>query len=70
MTDSPIRKRLAMAGAVLFFVGMLTGLWAAATLTGTVVVGIPRLALVASQRAPGRTLAAGSGLVLRVPSLQ
>ncbi len=26
---------------------MLTGLWAAATLTGTVVVGIPRLALVA-----------------------
>lgn len=36
-----------MAGAVLFFVGMLTGLWAAATLTGTVVVGIPRLALVA-----------------------
>ncbi|CAN5709471.1 hypothetical protein BH20ACI3_BH20ACI3_03480 [soil metagenome] len=46
MTD-PIRKRLAMAGAVLFFAGMLTGLWAAATLTGTVVVGIPRLALVA-----------------------
>ena len=47
MTDSLIRKRLALAGAVLFFVGMVTGLWAAATLTGTVVVGIPRLALVA-----------------------
>ena len=47
MADSPIRKPLAMAGAALFFVGMLTGLWAAATLTGTVVVGIPRLALVA-----------------------
>ncbi|CAN5856738.1 hypothetical protein BH18ACI4_BH18ACI4_19260 [soil metagenome] len=47
MKTAPIRKRLAMAGALLFFVGMLTGLWAAATLTATVVVGIPRLALVA-----------------------
>lgn len=47
MKTALIRKRLAMAGALLFFVGMLTGLWAAATLTGTVVVGIPRLALIA-----------------------
>ncbi len=47
MNTAPLRKRLAMAGALLFFVGMLNGLWAAATLTGTVVVGIPRLALVA-----------------------
>jgi (hydroxyamino)benzene mutase len=45
--DSPIRKRLAFAGALLFFVGMITGLWSAAALTGTVVVGIPRLALIA-----------------------
>lgn len=47
MTSALIRKRLATAGALLFSVGMLTGLWAAATLTGTVVVGIPRLALIA-----------------------
>lgn len=47
MNNSKLRKRLAMAGALLFFVGMLTGLWAAAALTGTVVVGIPRLALIA-----------------------
>ena len=47
MTSSVSRKRLAFSGALLFFVGMLTGLWAAATLTGTVVVGMPRLALAA-----------------------
>lgn len=50
MTDSanaPIRKSLAKAGAVLFFVGMLTGLWSAAALSGTVVVPLPRVALVA-----------------------
>jgi (hydroxyamino)benzene mutase len=47
VTDSSIQKRLAAAGALLFLVGSITGLWAAATLTGTVVVGIPRLALIA-----------------------
>ena len=47
MTDSPIRKHLAMGGALLFFVGMLTGLWSAAALSGTVVVPLPRVALIA-----------------------
>lgn len=47
MNNAPLRKQLAMAGALLFFVGMLTGLWTAAALTGTVVVGMPRLALIA-----------------------
>ena len=47
MTPASIRKCLAFAGALLFFVGMLTGLWAAATLSGTVVVPLPRLALIA-----------------------
>ena len=47
MRDAPLRKQLAMAGALLFFVGMLTGVWAAAALTGTVVVSMPRLALIA-----------------------
>ena len=47
MSNIPLRKRLAMSGALLFFVGMLTGLWTAVALTGTVVVGMPRLALVA-----------------------
>src|SRR5882724_9310582 len=47
MTENPIQKRLAMAGALLFFVGMVTGLWAAAALTGKVKVGEPHLALAA-----------------------
>ena len=47
MTDSPIRKRLAFSGALLFFVGMLTGLWSAAALSGAVVVPLPRVALIA-----------------------
>lgn len=47
MTPSLIRKRLAFAGVLLFFVGMLTGLWSAAALSGTVVVPLPRLALIA-----------------------
>ena len=44
---SLIRKHLAFAGALLFFAGMITGIWSAAALSGTVVVGMPRLALVA-----------------------
>ena len=47
MSQSPTQKRLAMAGALLFLVGMLTGLWSAAALTGKVKVGIPHLALAA-----------------------
>lgn len=47
MTNSPSQRKLAAAGAILFSVGMLTGLWSAVALTGKVQVGIPRLALVA-----------------------
>jgi hydroxylaminobenzene mutase len=36
-----------MAGALLFFIGMLTGLWAGIALTGKVKVGMPHLALAA-----------------------
>jgi hydroxylaminobenzene mutase len=42
-----LRRRLAWAGAWLFAVGMITGLWAAAVLTEKVAVAIPRLALAA-----------------------
>lgn len=42
-----LRKQLAMSGALLFFIGMLTGVWAAVALTGQVKVGIPHLALAA-----------------------
>lgn len=42
-----LSRCLAGAGALLFFIGMLTGLWAGAALTGKVTVGIPRLALAA-----------------------
>ena len=47
MTRYDLRGALARAGATLFMVGMLTGLWSAAALTGKVVVDIPRLALAA-----------------------
>jgi len=47
MNENPLRKQLAFAGALLFFIGMVTGIWAAAALTGKVVVGIPRMALAA-----------------------
>lgn len=42
-----VRKQLALSGALLFLIGMLTGLWAAVALTGQVKVGIPHLALAA-----------------------
>jgi hypothetical protein len=41
------QRQLAGAGALLFAVGIFTGLWAAAALTGQVKVGIPHLALAA-----------------------
>jgi (hydroxyamino)benzene mutase len=47
MDDDRLRRRLAWAGAWLFAVGMVTGLWAAAVLTEKVTVSIPRLALAA-----------------------
>ena len=48
MADSnALPRRLAQAGAWLFAAGMITGLWAAAVLTGRIAVPIPRLALAA-----------------------
>jgi hydroxylaminobenzene mutase len=47
MNENPLRKQLAAAGALLFFIGMLTGIWSAAALTGKVAVGMPRMALAA-----------------------
>jgi hydroxylaminobenzene mutase len=47
MNENPLRKQLAFAGALLFFIGMVTGLWSAAALTGKVSVGMPRMALAA-----------------------
>jgi hydroxylaminobenzene mutase len=47
MIENQLRKRLAGAGALLFFIGMVTGIWSAAALTGKVVVGMPRMALAA-----------------------
>jgi len=47
MNENPLRKGLAFAGAMLFFIGMVTGIWSAAALTGKVVVGMPRMALAA-----------------------
>jgi (hydroxyamino)benzene mutase len=47
MDTDVLRRRLAWAGAWLFAVGMVTGLWAAAVLTEKVTVAIPRLALAA-----------------------
>ncbi len=47
MTDQSIRKQLAGAGALLFFIGMITGLWAAAAITQKFGVGDGKLALAA-----------------------
>jgi (hydroxyamino)benzene mutase len=42
-----LRRRLARAGATLFAIGLVTGLWSAAALTGKVKVDEPHLALAA-----------------------
>jgi hydroxylaminobenzene mutase len=42
-----LRRRLCRAGATLFAIGLVTGLWSAAALTGKVHVDEPRLALAA-----------------------
>ena len=47
MTDQTIRKQLAGAGALLFFIGMITGIWAAAAITQKFGVGDGKLALAA-----------------------
>lgn len=47
MDDDLCRRRATFAGASLFFIGMVTGLWSALALTEKVKVGIPRLALAA-----------------------
>lgn len=47
MGTDGLQHRVARAGAWLFAVGLLTGVWAAVVLTEKVVVPIPRLALAA-----------------------
>lgn len=47
MGTDAVRHRLAQAGAWLFAIGLITGLWAAVVLTGKVPRPLPRLALAA-----------------------
>ena len=47
MNEDPVRRRLAALGALLFALGMVTGLWTAVVLTEKVKVAIPHLALAA-----------------------
>jgi hydroxylaminobenzene mutase len=47
MGDDSLPRRLALAGAWLFAVGMVTGLWAAVVLTEKITIELPRLALAA-----------------------
>ena len=42
-----LKRRLQQLGVILFALGMFTGIWSAAALTGKVKVGIPHLALAA-----------------------
>ena len=42
---SELQRQLAGSGALLFAIGIFTGLWTAAAMTGAVKVGIPHLAL-------------------------
>jgi hydroxylaminobenzene mutase len=43
----PLRRRLAVSGAWLFALGMVTGVWVAVVFTERVAVALPRLALAA-----------------------
>jgi (hydroxyamino)benzene mutase len=45
MNEDNLRRRLAALGALLFALGMVTGIWTAVCLTGKVKVAIPHLAL-------------------------
>jgi len=47
MADDAVQRRLAWAGAWLFAVGMVTGVWAAIVITEKIAVELPRLALAA-----------------------
>jgi hydroxylaminobenzene mutase len=47
MAGDSLQRRLAWAGAWLFAVGMVTGVWAAIVITERVTVDLPRLALAA-----------------------
>jgi hydroxylaminobenzene mutase len=47
VTHDPLQRRVAASGAILLAIGMVTGLWSGAALSGAVVVAIPRLALAA-----------------------
>jgi hydroxylaminobenzene mutase len=47
MAGDPLQRRLAWAGAWLFAVGMVTGVWAAIVITEKITVELPRLALAA-----------------------
>jgi (hydroxyamino)benzene mutase len=47
MNYDPLQRRVAASGAILLAIGMVTGLWSGAALSGMVVVAIPRLALAA-----------------------
>jgi (hydroxyamino)benzene mutase len=47
MAGDQLQRRLALAGAWLFAVGMVTGVWAAIVITERITVELPRLALAA-----------------------
>jgi hydroxylaminobenzene mutase len=47
MLDGSLQRRLALSGAWLFAIGMVTGVWAAIVITERVTVELPRLALAA-----------------------
>ena len=47
MADGSLPRRLALSGAWLFAIGMVTGVWAAIVITERITVQLPRLALAA-----------------------
>ena len=47
VTYDPLQRRIAARAALLWAIGMVTGLWSGAALSGVVVVAIPRMALAA-----------------------
>ena len=59
MAGDQVQRRLALAGAWLFAVGMVTGVWAAIVITERITVELPRLALAAG--VPGGDGGNGAG---------
>src|SRR5947209_1146298 len=68
--EDRIRKRLAFAGALLFLIGMATGIWSAAAITNKFGIGDPRLTPQLALAAHLNALLGGIWLILAAWTFQ